>query len=92
MGGWAIQFAIVYDAIIGGGGRGGDGGGGGDGRASGRRTVKATNSKRRGWTRHQTWGCCLKAIQLGQVTLSMWKCRTSKGSAFCKLGVVFATP
>ena len=47
LGGRAIQSAIVCDAAIGGGGHRGGGGG----RASGHRTVEATNYKRWGWDR-----------------------------------------
>ena len=47
LGGRAIWSAVVYDVAVG-------GGGGGGGRATGGRTVKATNYKRWGWAGHQT--------------------------------------
>ena len=40
---------------------------------------KLQNIKDAGGTGHQTFECCLKTTPLGQVTLSMWKRRTSKG-------------
>ena len=68
LGGRAIQSVVGGDAIV---------GGGGGGRAGVHRKVKHANYKRWGRTGHQTCGCCSKATQLGQVTLSVWKERTS---------------
>ena len=70
MGGQAIQSAVVSDAIVvvvGGGRRGGAR------RAGVCRTIKHEIIIAGGRTGHQTCGCCLKATQLGRVTLSMWK-------------------
>ena len=73
-GGQAIQSAIVCDVAV--------GGGGGGGHVGGHHFVKTTNyQKKGGGTGHQMCECCLKVTQLGQVTLSVWKRRTSKGSA-----------
>ena len=74
MGGGTIQSAVGGDAIVvvGGGGRRG-----GAGRADVRHTVNMQIIKDGGGTGHQTCGCCSKATQLGQVTLSVWKQRTS---------------
>ena len=73
VGGRAMQFAGVGDdaiVVFDGGGRGG-----------GRHTPQNQIIKNGGGTGHQTHGCCLKMTQLGQGSLSMWKCQISKGPA-----------
>ena len=66
-----MQFAIVGDDVVVGGG--GCGGGGS------RHTTKIQMIKNGGGIGHQTCEYCLKTTQLGQVTLSIWKCQISKG-------------